>query len=83
MRLGVAVLQLDHLTLTRGAFRLTGNWTADPGQRVVLMGPSGAGKSSLLAAIAGFLPLTAGAVRWNGHDLGPMLPGERPLTILF
>ncbi|OYX24257.1 MAG: thiamine ABC transporter ATP-binding protein [Rhodobacterales bacterium 32-66-7] len=77
------MLQLDHLTLTRGAFRLTGNWTADPGQRVVLMGPSGAGKSSLLAAIAGFLPLTAGAVRWNGHDLGPMLPGERPLTILF
>lgn len=77
------MLQLDHLAVSRSAFRLTANWSAAPGSRITIMGPSGAGKSSLLAAIAGFLPPTDGSVRWNGQDLTPMPPGERPLTILF
>ena len=77
------MLQLDHLTLALGGFRLTANWSAAPGERIAVIGPSGAGKSTLLAAIAGFLAPTGGAVRWNGQDLGPVPPGQRPVTILF
>jgi len=77
------VLQLDRLTLTQGAFRLTADWSARPGDLVAIMGPSGAGKSTLLSAIAGFFPPSGGAVRWNGQNLGPVLPGDRPVTILF
>jgi thiamine transport system ATP-binding protein len=78
-----AVLQLDRLTLQQGTFRLTADWSAEPGARIAVMGPSGAGKSTLLAAIAGFLTPVAGAVRWQGQDLGPVPPGQRPVTILF
>ena len=77
------MLQLDHLTLSQGSFRLTAGWSAAPGERIAIMGPSGAGKSTLLAAIAGFLAPVEGAIRWQGLDLGPIPPGQRPLTILF
>lgn len=80
---GAAVLQLDHLILTQGDFRLTANWSARPGQRIAVMGPSGAGKSTLLSAIAGFLAPAEGAVSWQGQDLAATPPGERPVTILF
>jgi thiamine transport system ATP-binding protein len=78
-----AVLQLDHLSLTQGSFRLTADWSAAAGDRIALMGPSGAGKSTLLAAIAGFLAPTGGAIRWQGEDLSGVAPGKRPVTILF
>jgi thiamine transport system ATP-binding protein len=78
-----AVLQLDRLVLTQGSFRLSADWTARPGDRIAVMGPSGSGKSTLLGAIAGFLPPTGGAIRWQGQDLGPVAPGQRPVTILF
>ena len=40
------------------------------GQVLAVLGPSGCGKSTLLRAIAGLEPLTAGAVSWDGADLG-------------
>jgi thiamine transport system ATP-binding protein len=78
-----AVLQLDRLTFAQGDFNLTADWSASPGSRIAIMGPSGAGKSTLLSMIAGFLTPTSGRVTWNGQDLSPVPPGERPLTILF
>ena len=77
------MLQLDRLTLTHGAFRLTANWSAPPGSHIAVMGPSGAGKSTLLSAIAGFLAPSGGRILWQGNDLSGMPPGERPVTILF
>jgi thiamine transport system ATP-binding protein len=77
------VLQLDRLTLAQGSFRLRADWSAGAGDRIAVMGPSGAGKSTLLSAIAGFLTPVQGAVRWQGQDLGPIPPGQRPVTILF
>ena len=77
------MLQLDHLTLSLGAFRLTADWTASPGQRIAVIGPSGAGKSTLLSAIAGFIAPTEGRILWNGQDLEAVPPGQRPVTILF
>jgi thiamine transport system ATP-binding protein len=78
-----AVLELDRTILEQGPFRLTADWNAAPGDRIAVMGPSGAGKSTLLSVIAGFLAPAAGAVRWQGQDLGPITPGQRPVTILF
>lgn len=80
---GAAVLELDHLTLIQGGFRLTAHWTAAAGERIAVMGPSGSGKSTLLSAIAGFLAPQAGAIRWAGQDLAGLEPGARPVTILF
>lgn len=53
------------------------------GARVAVMGPSGGGKSTLLAAVAGFLRPLAGRISWDGQDLGPLPPGERPVSVLF
>jgi len=39
------------------------------GELVAIVGPSGAGKTSLLEAIAGIAPTTAGSVRFDGIDL--------------
>jgi iron complex transport system ATP-binding protein len=42
-----------------------------PGERWAVVGPNGAGKSSLLAAVAGVLPIAAGTVRLDGRRLAP------------
>lgn len=39
-----------------------------PGERVAVIGPSGAGKSSLLGAIVGLTPMTAGSITLDGHS---------------
>ncbi len=80
---GDAVLQLDRLAIAQDAFRLSADWQVPAGARVALIGPSGAGKSTLLAAIAGFLAPVSGRVLWQGRDLAPLPPGERPLSMLF
>ena len=77
------MLQLDRLTLTQGSFRLTADWSADPGDRIAVLGPSGGGKSTLLSAIAGFLMPESGRIRWNGQDITAIPPGQRPVSILF
>ena len=41
-----------------------------PGEVVALLGPNGAGKSTLLKSIAGLLRPRAGAIHWEGEDLG-------------
>ncbi|MDX5350665.1 MAG: ATP-binding cassette domain-containing protein [Paracoccaceae bacterium] len=77
------MLELDHLTLEQGSFRLSATWSVAAGERIAVMGPSGSGKSTLLSAIAGFLVPESGKIRWQGQDLAPLAPGERPVTILF
>ena len=77
------MLRLDHVVLTEPGFRLEADWSVPLGARVALIGPSGAGTSTLLNAIAGFVAPEAGRILWNGADLGPVAPGDRPLSILF
>jgi thiamine transport system ATP-binding protein len=77
------MLQLDGLSLSQGAFRLTADWSAEPGERLAVIGPSGAGKSTLLMAIAGFIRPAQGRILFAGRDLAALSPGERPVSILF
>ena len=62
-------LTAQNLSLERGGRRLFAgvSFTLNPGEALIVTGPNGAGKSSLLRAIAGFLPLSEGAVRWDGE----------------
>lgn len=77
------MLGLERVTIQAGAFSLAADWSVPAGARVALIGPSGAGKSTLLAAIAGFIAPASGRILWQGEDLGPRAPGERPVSILF
>jgi branched-chain amino acid transport system ATP-binding protein len=47
-----------------------------PGELVTVVGSNGAGKSSLLNAIAGLRPASAGTITWNGTPLAG-LPAHR------
>ena len=76
-------LQLDAVRVVRGTFVLTADLEVEAGTMTAILGPSGCGKSTLLNAVAGFLPLTQGRILWRGKDLGPLSPGDRPVTMVF
>lgn len=80
---GVAMLTFERFAIEQGDFRLTADWCVPAAARVALLGPSGSGKSTLLLALAGFLPAAAGRILWQGHDIGALEPGDRPVSILF
>jgi branched-chain amino acid transport system ATP-binding protein len=48
-----------------------------PGEMVAIIGPNGAGKSTFLKAIAGLLPLKAGAILLDGAEIHHLPPGDR------
>lgn len=77
------MLRLEGVEIEQEGWRLTADLGFAPDAATALIGPSGAGKSTLLAAIAGFAPLARGRISWEGHDLGGLAPGARPVTLLF
>jgi len=77
------MLKLDGVRWSEGDFTLSADWQANPGEQIAVIGPSGAGKSTLLSLIAGFLAPSAGRITWQGRDLAPLAPGDRPISILF
>ncbi|TXI06328.1 MAG: ATP-binding cassette domain-containing protein [Pseudorhodobacter sp.] len=76
------MLQLEGLEIWQEGFRLRADWSVPAGAKVAVIGPSGAGKSTLLMTLAGFVA-HAGRILWQGQDIGPLAPGDRPLSILF
>lgn len=76
------MLELDAIEIRQGDFRLSADWSLEPGARLAVIGPSGGGKSTLLGALAGFTPHT-GAIRWQGTRFDGWPPAARPLSILF
>ena len=77
------MLQVKNLFVDLGGFRLTADFEIEKGSLISIVGPSGAGKSTILNALAGFIPLTSGVIKWNGSDITKLDPGLRPLSILF
>lgn len=77
------MLKLEGCIIENGAFRLNADLSVSKGQFVAVIGPSGEGKTTLLEAIAGFLPLSVGEITWEGAPLSPLLPGARPVAMLF
>ena len=61
-------LTAQNVSLERGGRLLLSqlSFALEAGEALVVTGPNGAGKSSLLRAIAGFLPVSGGAIAWEG-----------------
>ena len=58
------MLQVKNLFVDLGGFRLTADFEIERGSLISIVGPSGAGKSTILNALAGFIPLTSGVIKW-------------------
>jgi ABC-type sugar transport system ATPase subunit len=80
-----AGLSLRGVHLSRGAIAaLRGiDLVVRRGELLIVLGPSGAGKSSLLRAIAGLDPVTAGAIAIDGRDVTALRPGQRNVSMVF
>ncbi|MGF0316196.1 heme ABC transporter ATP-binding protein [Nocardia fluminea] len=76
--LGTVTLRATGLTVQRGARSVLEevDFQVAAGEIVALVGPNGAGKSSLLAALAGELEPSAGAVKLEGHALSHWTPAD-------
>ena len=72
-----------HITIKRDGFTLDVELTAEPGEVVALLGPNGAGKTTTLRALAGLLPLDAGAMTLDGVRLDPLPPEQRRIGVVF
>lgn len=71
-------LALANLTVARGGRDVVRDVSIDiaPGQVTALLGPNGAGKSSLVLAAGGVLPLKAGTITLNEHQLAARRPEQ-------
>jgi spermidine/putrescine transport system ATP-binding protein len=55
----------------------------DAGEFFCLLGPSGCGKTTTLNLIGGFIPLTSGELRIEGHRVNDLPPHKRSVNTVF
>jgi spermidine/putrescine transport system ATP-binding protein len=55
----------------------------EPGEFFCLLGPSGCGKTTTLNLIGGFVPLTSGELRIEGHRVNDLPPHRRNVNTVF
>jgi branched-chain amino acid transport system ATP-binding protein len=74
----MALLSVEHIDVAYGDVQVINDLslTVEEGEVVSIIGGNGAGKSSLLKAISGLLPPTAGVIRFRGEPI-ESLPPER------
>ena len=78
-------LEVRSLSKRFGDFTALGDISLDiaEGEFVCFLGPSGCGKTTLLRAIAGLDPQTAGTIRQKGRDVSALPPAQRDFGIVF
>lgn len=65
------VIEIEGLRVEREAVILERiDWRVETGQHWVILGANGSGKTSLLSAMTGYLPLTAGSISVLGETYG-------------
>lgn len=72
------VLEVEHLTKFFGGFRAVADlsFVVEHGEILGLVGPNGAGKTTTFNLITGFIPPTAGRIRFHGEDVTGRPPHE-------
>ena len=77
------MLVIQNLVLRRGSWQRRYDLQVEAAAIITIQGRSGAGKSALLAAIAGFEPVVAGDIQWQGQSLLTLPIEQRPVSMLF
>ena len=80
----MARITLDQVSRETGGYRILDDvsFEAAEGEFIGLIGASGAGKTSIIRAIAGFDPITAGSIRFDGHDIVETPTEDRDIGIV-
>jgi len=78
-------LRVERVSKTFGSFAALKDVSLSIGERefVCFLGPSGCGKTTLLRAIAGLDPQTAGRIVQGGRDISGLPPAARDFGIVF
>ncbi len=73
------MLAIDNLSLRYGASQVLRNvsLSASMGEVTCVLGRNGVGKTSLLRAVSGQKPISAGTIRVDGHDISRLRTFER------
>jgi ABC-type sulfate/molybdate transport systems ATPase subunit len=71
------------VTVARGSERIAAAFDVAPGHPLAVIGPNGAGKSSVLAAIAGLMPLESGRVSIGERNVDDLPPERRRIGVVF
>lgn len=77
------------MVVRRDGFRLDAELTIEPGRTVALLGPNGSGKSTVVAALAGLLPIDEGRIVLDGAVFDDpshgvfVPPEERRVGVVF
>ena len=78
-------LRIENLTKHFGEFVAVSDLSLEinSGEFICFLGPSGCGKTTLLRAIAGLDPQTAGSINQAGKDISDLPVSERDFGIVF
>ena len=73
------ILEVDNLHAGYGRIPILNgvSFAVKVGEFIGILGHNGMGKTTLLKALMGFLPATAGTVRFDGHDVTAAEPYQR------
>ncbi|WP_372425653.1 thiamine ABC transporter ATP-binding protein [Salinarimonas chemoclinalis] len=77
------MLTIDACRLAWPDFEAEYALEAPAGSMLAIVGPSGGGKTTLLNTIAGFETPVSGRLAFDGRDLLPLSPAERPVAMMF
>ncbi|MCD6041649.1 MAG: potA, partial [Burkholderiales bacterium] len=80
-----AALEVSELEVSYGATPVLKRISLQvaAGEFVALLGPSGCGKTTLLRAVSGFVPVSAGRISVAGRDITHAPPDQRGMAMVF